>query len=300
MATEAAEAGDSLRESVGLSLVLPRGNPVTRIHNGIFYETHRVTPNNMWALRFRALPFEKQLGYDSFRTHDEIRHHIQPRPGRLVEVEFARIRYKGEMVDIGVVTQEIADISVDGQKKRGLSIGVKVVDPKFENRDIGTQLLIDALLEHDGIDFVTGRSRNGRVYRYLEKSFLIEKTFPLDGEFTPEIVEALRQILDITNFKQIADLRIGLCVGIYPLADSALFIAPKNNPAAERIVNRLTELGVEPGGLNGLRYYAVVDKEAVMTARDKYAGNEILESTPRLSSLGTLRDKIVSLFPCRH
>lgn len=282
----------------------PRGNadevpvrrfPITHVHNGFAFETHKVTRANMWELRHRAFPFEQILGYDVFRTPDEIRHHIQPRPGRLVEVVFARtIRLHSK--DVGVVTQELVDVSVAEQKRRVLSIGVKAVSPEFQNRDIGTLLLEDTLLEHDGIDVVTGKSRNPRVFRYLEKTPLIKRIFGFDEDFTDEVVETLALALDKTAFKQITDLRRGLCIGIYPPADSRLFIASKNNEVAERIVAKLRERGVEPGGVNGLRYFAEVDKEAVEAAKSSYVMTETLGSVTSRYPLESLGKILAGLF----
>ena len=265
------EYGGNLRE------MPPRKFPITHAHNGFAFETHRVMRTNMWELRHRAYPFEQILGYDAFRTPDEIRHHIQPRPGRLVEVVFART-IRSNPKDVGVVTQEIVDVIVAEQNRRILSIGVKAILPELQNHNIGTLLLEDALLEHDEIDAVTGKSRNPRVFRYLEKSLLIKIIHGFEEDFTPEVVEALSQALDTTAFKQITDLRRGLCVGIYPPADSRLFIAPKNNEVAERIVDKLRERGVEPGGTNGIRYFAEVDKEAVKAAQSDYRMTETLDS----------------------
>lgn len=271
---------------------------VIHVHDGFAYETHRVMKENMRTLRLRAFPFEQLLGYDVFRTPDEIRHHIQPRPNRLVQVVFVRTLGSNAR-DVAVVTQEVADVSAGEDKKRVLSIGVKAVSPDFQDRDIGSQLLIDGILEND-VDIITGQSRNGRVYRYLEKTPLIKKTLSLDGDFTPEVPEVLRQVLDKTTFRRISDFRTGLCLGIYPPADSKLFIAPKNNEAAVRVVNRLKELGVEPGGPNGLRYYALVDREAVRVAKSEYAGTETLVSARSRFPFERIRQIIKDLLRLPH
>lgn len=259
--------------------------PRTHIHHGFAFETHLVTSKNLRPLRVRAHRFEGYVGYDVIDAADQIRYNIRPSTrNRQVEVEFVKRleaggRDKGS--DVGVVTQAIVDLNVGEQHKRGLDIGVKAVDPKLRGRDLGFLLLVDALLEHEDIDFVTGQSRNGRVFRYLEKAKdqgLLEEIRGYQSPLAPEDLEVLEQTLSRRKYNQVSRLRTGLCLRIYPKTASELFIAPPNNPEAVRIVDHLKSLRVEPGGVNGIRYFAPVNKEVVKAAREEYERTETVES----------------------
>ncbi len=251
--------------SPGMSFLKPIA---INIHDDIAYETYRVPrdPIKLHELRLRAHRFEGYVGYDVLDASDQIRRNVQPgKRGRQVEAKFVRT-IGVNAKDVGVVIQAIVDVSVGGQKKRGLDIGVKAIDPGFRNRDIGTYLLIYALLEHEGINFVTGQSRNGRVFAYLEKVRdlgLIGKIRGYEEPLTDKDLDVLEQTLSKTKFNKVNQLRTGLCLGIYPEADSKLFLAPEKDENAKRIVDNLEKLGVKPGGRNGIRYFADVNQEAV-------------------------------------
>ncbi len=94
-----------------------RGFPITHVHSGFAFETHRVTSSNMWKLRDRVIDFEELLGYGKFRSPEEVIHHVQPKPYRLVQVVFAR-KLGSKAEDVGVVAQEIVDVCTpEGEKK---------------------------------------------------------------------------------------------------------------------------------------------------------------------------------------
>lgn len=273
--------------------------PVTHIHNGFAFETHLVTRKNLRELRLRAHRFEGYVGYDVLDASDQIRHNVQPsRPGRQIEVEFIRTLGPNAK-DIGVVTQAIVDISVGGHAERWLDIGVKAIEPGFRGRDLGTLSLEDALLEHKGINRVTGQSRMGPVFRYLEKvrdRGLLGKIRGYEEPLTPEDLEGLKLVLSKTKYNRVAVLRTGLCLGIYPKADSRLFIAPPNNPEAVRVVEDLRKRGVEPGGENGVRYVSPVNEEAVETEKEQYSRTETVESAIARSRYEEMVRRIADFF----
>lgn len=295
------ERPDNVR---GVSIQKP---PAIHIHHGFAFETHLVTRKNLRDLRLRAHRFEGFVGYDVLDASDQIRHNVQPsRSGRQVEVVFVRIydpRIKEIGEDVGVVTQAIVDIPVGGQTQRWLEIGVKAIEPGLRDRDLGTLLLEDTLLEHKGIERVTGQSRNGRVFRYLEKvrdRGLIGKIRGYEEPLIPEDLEGLKLVLSKTKYNQVAVLRTGLCLGIYPKADSRLFIAPPNNPEAVRVVEYLKEKGVEPGGENGLRYATPVNEEAVEAEKEQYSRTETVESATARSRYEEMVRRIADFFKRPH
>lgn len=289
---------------------------VTHIHGGHAYEIYRVTRENKKPLQLRAYPFEGYAGYDVLDASKQIRSNIQPsKKGREVEVVFVR-EYDPKTnkigVEVGVMTQTIVDIKMEDQNRKVLDIGVKAIDPRLRDQGIGTQFLRDALLEHNGITDVSGQSRNGRVFSYLEtvrdEGFIGE----IRGYETPlleEDLKVLERFLSKTKYKKVSDkevsqLRRGLCLGIYPEADPELFIAPRDNPKAVTVVARLEELGVKPGGVNGLRYLASVNQEVVEINREEYARTETIASAMRrswyLEQLGQLGKRIGRLLGLPH
>lgn len=273
--------------------------PTTHIHEGFAFETHLVTRRNARALQLRAHPFEGYVGYDVLAASDQIRSNLQPsRRDRQVEAKFVRIynpRTKEIGEDVGVVAQAIVDISVGGQQRKVLDIGVKAIKPGFRNRGMGARLLVDTLLEHEGITDVSGQSRSGRVFGYLE----LVRDLGLIGEIrgyevplNEKDLEVLKQFLSKTKYKKVSKLRTGLCLGIYPKADPSLFIAPPNNPKAVRIVKFLEENGVPPGGVNGRRYRSLTIEEALGPAREEYARTETVDSAIARSRYEELLEKV--------
>lgn len=254
--------------------------PKVHVHGHYAYETWQVTRSNMEKLRERAFKFEKLLGYDKFRTPEEVKHHIQPRPHRVVQVVFARTTGRNP-IDVGAVVQEIVDVNVAGEQKRVLSIDVRSVRKEFEGYNIGTRLTVDTLLENEGIDFITGQSRNGRVFRILEKmkeAGLVKKIGGYEEPLTPEDFPVLKQSLDKTHYKQVAKVGTGLLLCVYPLRDSKDFEAPSNNQDAVRVEERLKALQVPPGGVNGLRYLTFVDQATIQELLPAYRLHETIGS----------------------
>lgn len=251
---------------------------------GFDFEIQIVTSSNKRPLELRARPFEKYVGYDEIDASLQISANIvSSRLGRLVEVEFVRTQgYKAR--DVGVVTQSIVDIFAKSQKCKVLDIGVKSIDPKFRDYDLGTLLLIDGIVEHEGICFVTGQSRNGRVFRYLEKvrdlGLINGAIRGYEKDLTAEdIDEVLKPTLFGKKFQQVNKLRTGLLLGVYPPADPGLFTAPPGNEKAIKVVDKLKRRGVMPGGTNGIRYLAEIDQNTVEDLREEYRKTEVSDSS---------------------
>lgn len=225
------------------------------------FETTRVTERNKWDLRHRAVRFEELLDYDSFRTHDEVRHNIRPR-GEVVIVRTAD-RYPK---DVAILAQEIREGMVGGRVVRCAAIGAKVVAEEFQGYGIGTQLTIDTIVRYAqmgrSIDFITGRTRKWEVIRTQQKTGLVRAISPIEAPMTPEAQQELQAVLHPAELKDL-DLRTGVYANVYPSARPESFTPRKDNEAAMRIYNRLLELGVEPGGVNGIRYHTKIDQEAL-------------------------------------
>lgn len=260
-----------------------QGRPLTAYRQlGFDFDIQIVTVANKRQLEIRAVHLEEYVGYDKIDASNQIQANMVPsRRGRLVEAEFVRTR--GDRAkDVGVVVQSVVDISAKAQKCRVLDIGVKSIDPKFRDADLGTLLLIDGIVEHNGICFVTGQSRNGRVFRYLEKvrdiGLIREIIWGYEGDLRAEdIDEILKPTLSSKKFQQVNRLRTGLLLGIYPPADPNLFNAPPGNEKAVMVVDKLKRRGVMPGGPNGIRYLAEVDQDTVKALREGYRKTELLD-----------------------
>lgn len=259
--------------------------PEVHVIGGFAYETHFVTRRNARELMIRARPFEEEVGYDSIEAGDQIRQNIKPsKRGRQVEVVFVRVidpKTKDLGEDIGVVTHKIIDIDFKGQHKRYLDVGVKSIKKDYRDKDIGTQLLLNVLFEHEGITDITGQSRNGRVFSYLEKLRSMGFTREIRGYDYPleiEDLEELKEVISKSKFRRLSKLRTGLLENIYPEADPRLFEAPEGNEKAEGVVNKLKERGVQPGGSYGLRYRVPLIEDVINAARQDYQDTETTES----------------------
>lgn len=267
--------------------MLFQGRPLAAYRQlGFGFDLQIVTDDNKRQLEIRALPFEEYVGYDKIDASNQIQANIVPsRRGRLVEAEFVRTREdraKDVGKDVGVVIQSVVDISAKAQKCQVLDIGVKSIDPKFRDADLGTLLLIDGIVEHPGICWVTGQSRNGRVFSYLEKvrelRLIRGVIWGYEEDLRPEdIDEILKPTLSSKKLQQVNRLRTGLLLGIYAPADPKLFTAPPGNEKAIRVVDKLKRRGVMPGGPNGIRYLAEVDQDTVKALREEYRKADLLD-----------------------
>lgn len=264
------------------------------------YETNLVTGKNERALRIRARPFEEFVGYDSIEASDQIRHNIQrSKKGKQVEVVFVRAfdpKAKKVGKDIGVVTQTIVDIPTEQGNKRFLDIGVKAIEKKDRDKGIGFRLLLNEVLGHKEITDVTGQSRNGRVFSYLEKlksmGFTETVIGGYDQDLTPMDLEELKSVISKKKFRQVSKLGTGLCPNIYSPADPALFEASEGNQKAKDVVDKLKKRGVAPGGRHGIRYRMRIIQEAVARAREDYMRTETYESVVARSRYEELLEKV--------
>lgn len=238
-----------------------RRDPISASFDGFTYEVHRVTRENIWGLRHRVLPFEKEFGYaNSFATHDKVKHYVQEGG----EVEFARTLRNPQ--DVGVTTQRLVKPIVDGQTVRALAVGIRVVLPDFQKHHIATNLAVEAIIRLRPY-VVTGQTRTWRIIRMYQDTGLISSILPIDGPMTPDIQGVLGQVLEEILDKRTlraTDLTTGLCVGIYPPGESERFMRPSTNQRGQKIYDRMMNLGADPRKGNGIRYYAVVDQEAVL------------------------------------
>lgn len=279
----------------------PLAEKPTEIHilGEFAYETHLVTGKNARALMLRARPFEELVGYDSIEAGDQIRRNIKPsKKGRQVEVVFVRtVDAKTKKIgeDIGVVTQAIVDIPTEQGNRKFLDIGVKAIKKEYRDQGIGSRLLLNALFEHKGITDITGQSRNGMVFSYLEKL----KSMGFGGEIggfdrdlVPQELEELKRVISKTKFRKVSKLGTGLCLNIYSEADPALFRAPEDNPKAKEIVDKLEKRGVKPGGKHGIRYKMPTIEDAIDRAREDYMRTETIESAKARSKYEELLEKV--------
>lgn len=260
--------------------------PIVHIHKGIVYEAYRVTPNNRNALRDRVLPFECEFGYpNSFLIHEKVVHYT-PDGG---EVVFAKTQGRLPK-DVGVVTQEIRRVSIEGQPVRVLSVGIRVVLPGYQRHGIGTHLAEDGIIRHKP-DALTGQTRVWRIFNMYQETGLINSISPIDGPITSGMQDVLRGVLDRSVVLE-TDLRTGLCLGIYPPGESKRFIPPSNNQKGLANYNRMKEIGADPTQGDGIRYYAVVDQEAVLRRivnrdqeQERVSGDEVGRLKRYLSSI---------------
>lgn len=278
------------QEKTSLEGVHSRKFPIVHIHNGIAYERRKVTRENMWDLRNRALPFESQLGYNSWRIHDDVRHHIQPERG--VEVVFGRTTSR-HPEDIAIVTEEVREVD----EKRILVIGIRVVLRGFRKGGIQTHLAQDAIIRYQP-DAITGKTRKWEIPRMYEKIGLIKRFHPLEGGVTSDIVSKWLNILS-PGEREDLDLASGLYSG-FPAADPKEFLPPRNNTNAVRIYERMLEIGANPAQGIGFRYWAEIDKKALKEASATYNPTDTLASAGRPPRLLAAIFGLSSLFMIGH
>lgn len=250
--------------------------PFTRTSGEFDYEVHRVTPANRSGLRLKVLPFEELFEYeDPFHIRGKVVHFVQE--GK--EVVFAKTRGSNAR-NIGVVTQEARYVDVGGKQRKVLSVGMRAVFPEYQDRNVGTGLAKEGIIRHDP-DIVTGQTRIWGIIRMYEKTGLVKGVIsPIDGPIPPDVREALRKVLDKSILNQ-TDLRIGICLGVFPAAVAKRFIPPTTNERAVKIYNKMLELGVNPARGDGIRYGIEVDHEEVQRVKDK---GEFIAQLPLITS----------------
>lgn len=270
------------RQNVGsLQRVRSEGFPKIHRYGEFVYERYDVNRRNLRILRGRAIrflksgasPFEDQLGYDEFRSPDEVRHNI--RPGG--EVVFVRPIMIGQVPrnDIAVVTQEL---------RNGILItGAKVVKREFRGKGIGKHLAWDAILRLNP-EAATGRTRNHVVlgtYANLvfEEERIISAISPIetDGKYTEYAKRDLGIILEPEE-KKTLDFKNGLYPpDTYPrITDLRGFRRPRSNPELAKIYDAMRDIGVDPKLGNALRYYAPINQDVLERARAAYHPIEVM------------------------
>lgn len=266
--------------------------PVVSTHGDYIYERHRVTSGNMWRLRRRALPFEEIMRYGPFRTPTEIINNIQP--GK--EVVFARTKglsILGRQIipskDVGVVTQQVKKVEVDGQPITVLSIGVKAIELKYRRRGIARQFAIDAIKQYRP-DVVTGQTRNEYVTDVYETTGFVLEITPLDRSYNGKDREVLRGALSKKVLARV-DLETGLLHdGTYPPAEESQF--------SQNI--RLRPLGVDPKKGNGVRYLAWLNQEIDETAIAKDKTAQIPVSVGSRPFLEAIAERLAAITRVLH
>lgn len=257
--------------------------PATYIHGEFVYRRFKVSRRNSYLLRLKAKPFEDQLGYDVFRSPDEVRHNIRE-GGEVTFVMPARGRAAGK--EIAVATREM--------RQGVLVTGVVVVNEQYRKTGIATYLAEDAVLRHKPIA-VTGRTRRWEVQRTYESleyqgNRVIPVISPVDtgGRL---LEEAQRQLVIVLTPKEREglDLETGLYPeGTYPrIIDLKSFPLPRNNPEGARIVDVLKEMGIDPKNGRGFRYYGETDQNVLNSASAAYHPTEVV-ILPNQSALDRL------------
>lgn len=265
--------------------------PLVHTFRGIDYEVHKVTRENLWELRQRVLPFERAFGYaNSFLIHQKVIRFIKEGS----EVEFARTRAR----DIGVVTQEVKKVVVGGQNIKVLSIGIRVVFPEYQKHGIGTHLAEDGVIRHQP-DAVTGQTRVWRIFNMYQETGLIKNIAPIDRPITSDMQEVLRRVLDRGVVVE-TDLRTGLCLGIYPPGAGERFIPPNTNLRGVANYDRIRKIGADPAKGDGIRYYAIVDQEAVLKRVLSRDLEQERVSDTRVGSLKRLLGRMIAKLPFRR
>lgn len=255
--------------------VRSEGFPATHIYGDFIYERFKVNRRNVWYLRHRAKPFEDELGYDAFRSPDEVRHNIRP-GGEVVFVKPVRGKYAGE--EIAVATRET---------RRGVLVtGAVVVKEGYRKKGIGTHLAEDAILRHKPIS-ATGRTRRWEVLRTYEKleyqgRRLLKTTSPIDtgGRLSQEAQNKLPIILELKELEQF-DLETGLYSNdtlprLLGTDTKDFRPPPKNDLEGTRVYNALREHGVRPELGNAVRYWDEFDQDILEKASAAYNPREVI------------------------
>lgn len=284
---------DKFLRKDGKTILVPK-RLIIRFSSEVRYETVKVTSANKEELWERIFPFERMLDYPQIRTAREVIRNVQPRAKRRVEAVFARTLPPDEK-DVGVVTQEIVDISEGKRDFRVISVGMKAIVPDYRDRGIGTEFTIDALLRHrhglkeGAIIAMTGRFRKVGVLGPYRNSGLIAAIYPLDGAFQSYIPKVEEKVLPISLYKEV-DWKTGLCSAKYPVVtDLRDFIPPESNEQAQKDYQKMLKIGVIPGGSFGLRYWAEADRSKLDIAIAGY------HRIPELTEVKSFRRKIFRL-----
>lgn len=250
------------------------GFPATHIYGDFIYERFRVNHRNLWYLRHKAKPFEDELGFDAFRSPDEVRHNIRL-GGEIIFVMPARGIDKGK--DIAVAARETRD--------GVLVTGVVVVHKNYQRKGIGKHLAEDAILRLKP-RAATGRTRRWevpRIYEGLEYrgERLVGAISPIDtnGRLSQEAQEKLPVILEKEERRKL-NLEKGLYADdTYPRllgADAKDSRPPRNNPAGARIFDAMKDLGIDPARGNGLRYWLEINHDVLERASAAYNPREVV------------------------
>lgn len=244
------------------------GFPAIHIHGNFLYERFDITRRNVWYLRHKAKPFEDKLGYDEFKSPDEVRHNIRS-GGEVVFVRPTKGRDEGK--DIAIATREM--------RQDILVTGAVVVNEEYQKKGIGTHLAEDAILRHKP-EAATGRARKWQVLRtyealeYLgERLVTVISSIDTGGKLNQGAQEKLPNILEPEERKQF-DPETGLyrddtlprLLG----ADAKDLLPPRNNPEGARIANALKNLGVLPELGNAARYWIEFDQDVLKKVSAAY------------------------------
>lgn len=259
--------------------------PATHIHGDFLYEVIGVNRRNAWYLRHLAKPFEDKLGYDAFRSPDEVRHNIRP-GGEVTLVKPAKGRDFGKI--IALATREM--------RHKVLVTGVVVVNEEYRRKGIAGHLAEDAILRNKP-KAATGRTRRWEVFRTYEGlEYQGERYIPAitpidtDGRLPEEVRNQLVFVLTPQELKGL-DLETGLYPdGTYPqITDLRNFPSPRNNPAGARIFNAMKEMGIDPARGNGLRYWAELNQDVLEQASSAYNPIRVV-----IFPGSSLRDRLVA------
>lgn len=248
--------------------------PAVHICGNFIYERIKVDKKNLWYLRHLAKPFEDELGYDAFRSPDEVRHNIRL-GGEVIFVMPAGGLDAGRK--IAVATREM--------REEILVTGAVVVHKDYRRRGIATHLAEDAILRHQPKG-ATGRTRRWEVLRTYEAledegKRLVQVISPIDtnGKLSQEAQDKLPMILEPKERDQFDPE-----TGLYPDdslprllgADARDFRPPKNNPAGTRIAIALKDLGVLPEKGNAVRYWIEFNQDVLEKASAAYHPIQVL------------------------
>lgn len=249
--------------------------PKIHIHEGLVYETGKVTRRNLWYYRHIGVPFEDKLGFDVFRSPDEVRHNIRP-GGEVTLVKPARGKDSGK--NIAIATREM---------RQGILVtGVVVVNEEYRRKGIARHLAEDVILRHKP-KAATSRTRVWQVIRTYEGleyqgERLSKVISPIDtgGRLTQEAKDQLVTVLTAKEREEL-DLETGLYPDdTYPritrTADLRNFAPSRNNLEGTRIFNAMREMGIDPARGNGLRYWIEFDQDVLEKASAAYNPREVV------------------------
>lgn len=299
-----------------LRKVLPDTFGISEEQGQFIFETIRVTEANIKPLRIRVHPFETSLGYNVLEAPDEVRHNIQ-RGGEVLIAKYLGFMEKmlgRPPVDVGVLTHEVREGLIpqadrENRLVRADIVGVNVVFGDFQagkkGVHISTKFAEDTLVRYRP-DYFSGKTRNIdviRKYQRLQEMGLIKRIFPIDEDYTGEVIDVLRAILYRAEFNRISNLRTGLCMGIYPEAALSSFVPRSDRAEALKVYDRFEEIGVYPRVekdekgkrdvkgkkvRNGVRYLAEVNQDALLAfieERQKAQSGELLSELPNQSKI---------------